>query len=101
MIKNVASACGKVKDRIKKLIEEANGVKKEIETFKSTLETIQKDIASGDLIANGKKCKDADKKTQKAAFEFIYGEIKAEEKKADAGGDDEGGFCKGQKCSIF
>ena len=54
------------------------------------------------MTGNGKKCKDADKKSTKAAYEFIYGEIKADEKKADAaGGDDEGGFCKGQKCSIF
>lgn len=40
MVKNTGSACNKIKDRIKKLIEEANGVKKEIETFKSTLEII-------------------------------------------------------------
>jgi hypothetical protein len=64
------------------------------------LQELQRNLIDGKEIENAKKCKDSEKSTVKDCYEFIYEEIKEQAKKNQAGGDDEGGFCK-SKCIVF
>ena len=102
MGKAVFSKCNQIKDRVKILIAEAKAIGEELETFKDALKSLQEELTSGKVLEDAKKCKAAEKDKVKSCYEFIYGEIKVEEKpKGNQGGDDEGGFCKGGKCAIF
>lgn len=96
------NAVTKVKNRLNEIMGDCKEVIEELKTFKEGMEQLKRDLSSGTLLANGKKCKVAQKTTVKDCYEHIYGEIKPEVAAAASSGapKDNAGGCKG-KCEIF
>ena len=100
MVKAHSNRINQIKGRLTTVKKDCQAIIDELKSFKDALDVLQIEVKNGKLLENGKKAKDAEKSTCKGCYEEIYGAILEQKAGPGAGGDDEGGMCKG-KCVTF
>ena len=90
MLKDVAKAVSKVKDKVEEITDEMKALKAEAGDIKDVMKVLKEDIPNGKLVELGKKCKEAGKVNVKDAYEHAFEPIKAPAAKKKGGGGGQG-----------